>query len=310
MNIVFLGTASNSGEILTSLIENKKNVVLVVTNLTSLGNRGKPVVPEVKLIADKHNIFCYQTDNVSSEESVTLIKKYKPDLFVTAAFSQFLKQNFLDLAPTINVHPSLLPKYRGATPIQSAIINGETVTGVSVLKTVLKMDAGDILLQEKLEIKQNETSGELSTRLWGLGKKLIINAVNQIEKGTVKFIPQNNDNATFCKKFKKEDAKLNFNLDAPTLKNQILGYNPWPVSFSFYENKLIKIYKAEVENNQTMLELFSTKNAGDVVSTKKEILILCGKNTILKVLELQIEGGKILTASQFLNGKKLNGRLD
>ncbi len=310
MNIIFLGTSFNSAEILSSLIENNKNVVMVITNTSKKGSRGKLEEPAVKLLAQKHNIFCYQTDNVSSKESIDIIKQYNPDLFITAAFSQFLKQNFLNIAPTINVHPSLLPKYRGATPIQSAIINGEKVTGVSIIKTVLKMDAGDILLQEKCEILDDETSGELSLRLWKIGRELIIKAVNLIENNKATYEPQNENAVTICKTFKKEDAKLNFELEASALKNQILGYNPWPVSYCFYENKMLKIYKAEVNNDSEVNKLFSSTEPGEIVSANKQIFIMCKNNSILKVIELQLEGGKRMSARDFLNGRKLNGRLN
>lgn len=309
MNIIFLGTAHNSALILESLIKNNKNVVMVITQPTRKGERGKLNVPEVKTVADSHNIFCYQTENVSSEESIELIKKYSPDLFITAAFSQFLKTPFLNLAPTINVHPSLLPAYRGATPIQSAIINGETETGVSVLKTVLKMDAGDILLQQKTQIMPNETSAELANRLWQIGQNLIIEAVNLIETGTAKFTPQNESKVTFCHTFKKEQAKLDFNKTASSLKNEILGFNPWPVSFCNFEGKILKIYRAE-EASANKLSLFATKERGEVVSTKQQIFVLCANNTILSLTELQLEGGKRLLVRDFLNGKKLEGRLN
>jgi len=309
MNIVFLGSAQNSCEILESLIENNKNVVLCLTGLSKVGSRGKISVPAVKTLADKHNIFCYQTDNVSSEECIEIIKQYKPDLFITAAFSQFLKSNFLSIAPTINVHPSLLPKYRGATPIQSALINGESKTGVTVLQTILPMDAGDIIVQESVDIKENETYEQLAPRLWKLGKKLVIEAVNLIEQNKVKYIKQNNSEATFCKTFKKEDAKLNFNLDASTLKNQILGYNGWPVSFCYFENKILKIFDASVETDKSVINCFNSKNLGEVVTANKQILIMCKNQTILNVKELQLEGGKRMPANVFLNGKQLNGRL-
>lgn len=309
MNIVFLGSAQNSCEILESLLENNKNVVLCLTGLSKVGSRGKISVPAVKTLADKHNIFCYQTDNVSSEESIEIIKQYKPDLFITAAFSQFLKSNFLSIAPTINVHPSLLPKYRGATPIQSALINGESKTGVTVLQTILPMDAGDIIVQESVDIKENETYEQLAPRLWKLGKKLVIEAVNLIEQNKVKYIKQNNSEATFCKTFKKEDAKLNFNLDASTLKNQILGYNGWPVSFCYFENKIFKIFDASVETDKSVINFFNSKNVGEVVTANKQILIMCKNQTILNVKELQLEGGKRMPANVFLNGKQLNGRL-
>ncbi len=309
MNIIFLGTAHDSSQILESLINNNKNVVMVITQPTRKGERGKLSVPEVKQVAGSHNIFCYQTENVSSAESIELIKKYKPDLFITASFSQFLKTPFLQLAPTINVHPSLLPKYRGATPIQSAIINGEKETGVSVLKTVLKMDAGDILLQQKTEILPNETSEELANRLWKIGQNLIIEAVNLIESGNASFTPQDENKVTICHTFKKEQAKLDFNKLATTLKNEILGFNPWPVSFCYYNNKILKIYRAEVASADT-INLFNKNECGEVVSTKQQIFVLCSNNTVLSLTELQLEGGKKLNVRDFLNGKKLEGRLN
>ena len=231
MKIAFLGSSDFSLTVLKALVNSKHQVVCVVTNVDKVSGRGHKVVsPIVKTFAIENNIPVLQFNKVSLE-GYQDIKAFNPDVLVTASFGQILKQNILDLAPygVINVHSSLLPKYRGSAPINWAIIKGETTTGVTIMKTNIGLDTGDIIIKKSLDIGAQETAGELSSRLAELGAVALIEALESIENNTCTYTAQNEKEASYYPMLNKEMGKIDFNNSAQQIINLVRGLNPWPM---------------------------------------------------------------------------------
>ncbi len=309
MKIAFMGSSELSKTVLEALFNNAKfKIVCVVTNTDkAVGRGGKIQFSPVKQFAITNNIPVLQYNSVSNEGEQDL-KNLAPDVLVTASFSHYLKDNILNLATygVINVHPSLLPKYRGTSPIVWAIAKGEKVTGVTIMKTVKKMDAGNILAQKQLEINKDETAGELTNRLAILGGNLLVETLINLEKGTITEIPQNESEASYYPKLSKEMGKLNFNLSATEIQNLCNAFNPWPVCYveNANTNEIIKVYKAKpfLEN----IENSSIFNLGQVVlaNAKKGLIVKCN-NGFVSLEVIQTSGGKMMPAKNYLNGKKI-----
>lgn len=311
MNIVFLGTPEFAVPVLTALIKSRHKVLAAVSQPDREADRkGKLRFTPVKEFALKNGVRILQYQKVSAE-GLEEIKELKPEVMVTAAFGQILSGQFLDLAPVFNVHASILPAYRGAAPIQSAIINGEKNTGVTIMRTVREMDAGEILLNRKLTIGDDETYGDLSLRLAGLGGELIVNAIDLYEKGDLKAVPQNHEKATFTKKITKSDGKLDFNESAEKIALKIRAFNPWPTGQARYNGETIKIYTAKAVKTNSMphiihgLNIESAINGAILCANEKDGLIIkCGTDA-LKIERLQSPGKKILDTPEFLRGYKM-----
>ncbi len=301
MKIVYLGTPDFAEKPLEKLIENGYEVVAVITQPDKPVGRKRIITPPpVKVLALNHGIKVYQYDKIS-KEGVEDLKALNPDLMITCAFGQILSQEVLDIPKlgTINVHASLLPKYRGSSPIQWAVINGEKVTGVTIMMTSLGVDEGDIVLQEELVIKENETAGELFDRLSVLGANALIKAVKQFEDGTYKLIPQDNSKATFTKMLNKDMCEIDFSLSAESVCNFIRGLNPWPVATTSILGEVIKVYSAKVVD--------LTGTAGEILSiNSRDGFIVACKSKAIKILTMQKLGGKVMSADDFLRGYKPN----
>lgn len=310
MKIVFFGTPDFSIPTLQMLIESKHNIVAVVTQPDKpVGRNGKVVFSPVKQLAIKHNIPVLQFNKIR-REGVQQLLDLNADLFITAAYGQILSKEILEASKygVYNVHGSLLPKYRGAAPIQWAVINGEKTTGITILKSDVGMDDGDIILTHPVDIKPDETAGELFDRLSVVGAECMSEVLTQLENGTITFTPQNHLEATVCKMLKKEQNKIDFNLPALQVKNFILGLNPWPVAeFNLKEGRF-KVYKASVVTTQQILKLNlnNSYNSGEVVvaSSKFGLIVKCGDG-FLEITEIQAENGKVMSAKSLLNGKQI-----
>lgn len=281
MKVAFLGTPDFAVPALQKLINSKHTVVCVVTQ-PDIKNSPRPV----KDLAVKNNIPVLQPEKISRHAE--MLAQYKPDIIVTCAFGQILRQSILDLCPVINVHGSLLPKYRGAAPIQWAVINGEKETGVTIAKTELGLDCGAVIEQVKTEIKPGETAGELSARLSIMGADLLLSAIDKIENGTAVYTPQNEDEVTAAPMLTKEMAALDFINSAQTLADLIRGLNPWPAAKCVLNGDPLKIYRAAAVDS----------------STGSGIFISCGNNTILRIDELQPVGKRVMSAKDYLNGRR------
>ena len=295
MKVLFFGTPYFSEIVLKSFVE-KHQVVGVVCQIDKPANRGKKLVsPNIKKLAESMNIKVYQFDRL--KENLETFKEIDCDIFVTASYGKILPKELLDMKLCINVHPSMLPKYRGATPIQTALLNGDKRTGVSIMKTDVGMDNGDILLQREVEIYDEDDYNTLMPRLAEVGAELLLQALSEIENKTANFIKQEDKKATFTKLIKKEDALLDFNKSAEELVNQVRAYVENPTAYFFLGEDRIKVYKAEVEKG-------SLENAkiGEVVIENKKKFLIKTKKDALSILKCQASGGKVLDVKDFLNG--------
>ena len=299
MRIIYLGTPDFAVKPLLKLIENGYDVVAVVCNHDKpVGRKQVLTPPPVKVVALENNIPCYQYDKIRVE-GVEDLKALKPDLMVTCAFGQILSQEILDIPRlgVINIHASLLPKYRGASPIHYAILNGESKTGITIMKTDIGIDTGDIIMQEEIDIPEKQTMGELFESLSVLGAELIIKALPSIIDETCVFTKQDDKIATLTKIIKKEMAKIDWNNNAKDIVNQIRAFNPAPVAFTTFENNPFKIYEAEVCSLKGQV--------GKILKADKELVIGCKDGSVaLKVV--QKAGGKPMNIADFLRGAKLN----
>jgi len=301
MKIAFFGTPIFAVQVLEELVKSKKhNVVCVVTQPDKpVGRGGKVIYTETKKFALANNIPVVQPEKISRE--VELLDLYKPDIIVTVAFGQMLRQNILDYAPhgVVNVHTSLLPAYRGSSPVQWAIMKGEKVTGVTIMQTDIGMDTGDIILTKEVEIGDDETSGELLVRLGCMGAELLIEALDKIENNTATRTPQDHNKATHFPMLKKEDGKIDWTKSAGEIVNKVRGLNPWPICYFALGEEIIRVYKANIS------DYVDKAKVGEVVRADKGGLVVqCGDGSI-HLETLQASGGKVLNYKDFLNGRKI-----
>ena len=308
MKIAFMGSSQLSKIVLEKLYNSKHKIVCVVTSPDkSVGRGNKIQFSPVKQFALENNIPVLQYQSVSNE-GYEDIKALQPDVLVTASFSHFLKDNILNLAPfgVLNVHPSLLPKYRGSSPVAWAVIKGETITGTTIMKTSAKMDAGNILMQQTLEVLPDETTGELSIRLFDLGGTLLIETLKNIENGTITEILQNEEESSYFPKLAKEMGKIDFNQTDKDIQNLCNGLNPWPLCYveNSSTKEVLKVYKVK-----PFIETIVNDNnykIGQVVlaDAKKGLVVKC-KNGFVTLEIIQASGGKAMPSKSYLNGKKI-----
>ena len=298
MRIVFLGTPDFSVSCLDALINSKHEVLAVVTQPDKARNRMVVSFSPVKEEAIKHNIKVLQYDKIRLQ-GVEDLKALNPDLMVTCAYGQIISQEILDIPKygVINVHASLLPKYRGSAPIQWAILNGEKETGITIMQTALGVDSGDIILQEKIAIKENETAGELFDDLAKIAPSVLMKAIDLIESGKATFTKQIESEATHFPMLKKEDGHIDWTQDGKTIINKIYGLNPWPSAYSILDGKIFKIYKAKFEEGNSL-----------DFGTIKDNKVAC-KGGYIQLQEVQIEGKKRMDIEEFTRGFKLDGQV-
>ena len=305
MKIIFLGTPEFAIPTLESLFKSNHQLVGIISQPDRIQDRGRKIVfSPVKKFALEHNIPIMQFEKLS-RDGVESIRSLAPDIMVSASYGQILSQEIIDIPKygIINVHPSLLPEFRGASPIQTAIIKGCTQTGVTVMRTEAGLDTGDIIISEKVSIGEEETYGELADRLAVLGAKLAIETLDMIENGTVEYTKQSHVDATVTKRISKEEGRIVWEKPATQLKCQILGQNPAPIAFSYVNNICCKIYRARVAKDI----VDTSEPVGTIIeptSVKNGIYVQCGKG-VLEILELQFPGGKVLKSTEALNGRKL-----
>lgn len=291
LNIVFIGTPKFSSIILEKLISTSYKPVLVITAKDKpVGRKGIITPPSVKVTAQKYSIPIEQPEKLKE-------LSLKPDLIILAAYGQIIPKSILDIPKygAINVHPSLLPKYRGASPIQSAILNGDKETGVTIYFMDEKMDHGKILSNVKYSIPDKITYPELSDNLAHIGADLLISTISQLDK--IKTYAQDETKATYTKIIKKEDGEIDWNKPAEEIERQIRAFNPWPGTFTIWKenDKKIKILRAEVRENN------NDEQSGKVMPG---LIVKCGKDS-LAVLELQLEGKKPVSSNDFIKGNNI-----
>lgn len=294
MKILFFGTPYFAEIVLNGLLNSKHKVVGVVCQNDKVAGRGNKIqTPHIVEIAKENGIAVYQFERL--KDHIEDFKNIDYDIAVTASYGKILPKAFLDIKPCINVHPSLLPKYRGATPIQTALLNGDTQTGVTIMKTEVGMDDGDIFVQEKVTISKEDDYSSLMPRLAEIGLKLLLETLEKIENGTAKRTSQDHAKATFVKMIEKEDALLDFSQPAYTLVNKTRAFCENPVCYFFLGEDRIKVYQAQIS------EIVSNEEIGSVLENRKRFLVVA-KGGVFEILKCQAPGGKVLDAKSFLNG--------
>lgn len=307
MKILFAGTPDFATAPLRALVENGFEIVGVITQADKpQGRKGVLTPPPVKVLAQELNIPVYQPLKI--KEETALLRSLCADIMITCAYGQILTQEVLDCFPkgVWNIHAGLLPQYRGASPIQSCILNGETQTGVSVMKTELGLDCGDILCVEKTDILPSETYGELSDRLSVIGANLILEAVKLLQTGDYTLTPQAQEGVRTVRKINKDQAKIDFSKPVVEIINLVRGMNPAPIAFTELEGNKINIYRAEKgELGEEELSAYNDAQIGEVLSDKpkKGFLVKCADG-VVKLTEVQASGGKRISGSDFINGRK------
>ena len=310
MNIVFMGTPDFARGVLESLYESgKHNIVAVVTQPDKPKGRSDKMIPSpVKAYAVEKGIECFCPAKIKTEESVEILRKYKADIFVVAAFGQILSKEILDMPRygCVNVHASLLPKYRGAAPIQWAIADGNENTGVTIMQMNEGLDTGDILTQVTVPIASDETGESLFDKLMDAGAKLLNETLPMIESGEITPIAQDEENATYAKILKKEMGLIDFTMSARDIDNRVRAFTPWPGGYTYYNGKILKLKKiCAIGVGDGEFCDKDNGNPGEIIKVTKDALyIACGEGT-LRIDELQPEGKKSMTTHDFLLGNKI-----
>lgn len=299
MRIVFLGTPDFGVPSLKALVEAGHDVVGVFTQPDKPKGRGNKMLPSpVKVCAQGFGIPVFQPVKIRVD-GVEDLRALAPDLCVTAAFGQILSQEVLDIPKigTVNVHSSLLPKYRGSAPINWAVMEGETVTGVTTMMTDKGLDTGDILLKREVPILPGETAEELTLRLAPIGAELLIETVRRLEAGDCPREKQNEAEASYFPMLKKEMGDIDWNLPAEKIVNLVRGLTPWPgTCFAWGEGETVKVWKAETAENPGF-----TPGTIIAADAKQGLVIAAGENAV-RVMELQAPGGKRMNAKDYLRG--------
>lgn len=305
MKIVFMGSPDFSATVLKKL-NSVYPVSAVVTGLDKPVGRGYQLKPSaLKVKAQELSIPVLQYEKVS-REGIEDIENLNPDIVVTAAFGQILSERFLAIPKygVLNVHASLLPKYRGSSPIQWSIINGDEQSGITIMRTVKAVDAGDILLEKATPIGEDETAGELFDRLAILGGEAICEAISLVESGKAVFVPQDESKATHCSMISKEDGNIDFSKTARQIDCFVRGMSPWPSAFTHVFGKTLKVFK--VEKTDCDIENIDSFEAGQVVkSSAKEGLFVKVADGIIRLSQIQLEGGKRMSDNAFLLGRNV-----
>ena len=301
MKIVFMGTPDFSVGCLDALISSKHEVVGVFTREDKPKNRGMAMqMPPVKELALTHNIPVFQPKSVKTDESFEILKELNADIYVVVAYGRILPKRVLELPQhgCINVHASLLPKYRGASPIQAVIVNGETETGVTIMQMNEGLDTGDILHVKKTPISEDDTGGTLHDRLAGMGAEALIEYLDILEKGERVAVKQDDALSNYAPLITKNDGKVSFENSANKIANQIMGYAPWPGTFADLGNTTIKFYGGYAVEKTGEHEDFG---AIDSVSADG-MIVKCKVGKIL-IKEIQKSGGKRMTPDSFFRGR-------
>ena len=299
MRIVFMGTPDFAVVSLRRLVEDGHEIAGVFTQPDKPGNRKKMTAPPVKEYALSKGIPVYQPERMRGEEPLALLRSLEPELTVVAAYGQILPEDILGVAKlgSVNVHASALPKYRGAAPINWAILNGERETGVTIMHMAKKLDAGDMIRVRTTPIAPDEDAEALFARLAALGAELLSETISAIADGTAARTPQSDDEATYAPMLTREMSPIDWNKDAGTVINQVRGLTPWPCASMTVDGLTLKVWRAAPggETNDPV---------GTLRAAKRGIEAACGDGKTVLITEVQPEGGKRMPAGAWLNGKR------
>ncbi|MGD9900979.1 MAG: methionyl-tRNA formyltransferase [Spirochaetales bacterium] len=308
MRIIFLGTPNFAVSVLENLINSNHEIVAVVTQPDKPTGRGQKLqFSVVKEFALNNNLKVLQYKKIKEPYAIEELKNLKADLMITAGYGQILSQEVLNITPlgVYNVHGSLLPKYRGASPVQTAIINGETITGVTIMKTDIGMDTGDIILQQEIVVLKDDTAGTMLEKMGKIGGKLLVEALKIIENGKLQSLLKKQDNelATKTKMIKKEDALIDFNKTPQEVANLVRGLNPEPIAYTYLEGKKLDVLKASVAEYN--LDYSGYENGQVVLASPKQGLFVKASGGAVRLEEIKLEGKNRVNDKAFLNGKKI-----
>ena len=298
LKIVFMGTSEFSVPTLKALINNKFKILSIYTQSPKKSRRGQKInVSSVQKFSEENNLPVRNPENLNNDEEYNFIKSLSADIAIVVAYGKLIPKNFLNITKFgfINIHASLLPKWRGAAPIHRAIINGDKKIGVSIMKIEEKLDSGPVLASKELTLDQNPTYGEIQEKLSLIGSNLLIESLKIIENGRSKFVEQVHSNSTYAKKIDKNETKINWNLDANKVIAHIHGLSPNPGAWFEYETERFKVLRA----NKSV----ASGNSGTLLD---ENLTIACKSDSIQILEIQRQGKNKQTAKDFLLGKKIS----
>ena len=299
MRVIFMGTPDFAVGTLEEIIKAGHEVVLVVSQPDKAVGRSKALkYTPVKECAVAHGIEVYQPAKIRAEESVEYLRQYNADIIIVEAFGQIIPKAILDMPRfgCVNVHASLLPKYRGAAPIQWAVLNGDQVTGVTTMRMDEGLDTGDMIMKQEVIVDEDETGGSLFDKLSEVGAKLCVKTMEAIENGTAVYTPQDDALATHTGKIQKEMGSIDWSKDAEVIERLVRGLNPWPSAYTRIDDKNLKIWRAKVISHEVKAA------PGCILKVTKDELEVQTGNGVLALLEVQLEGKKRMTTDAFLRG--------
>ncbi len=303
MRVVFMGTPDFAAASLKKLIEEDFDIAGVFTQPDKPKGRGMEMAfSPVKEVAIAHNLPVFQPEKMRDGTAIGIVKELNPDILVVVAYGRILPDDILAVPEygAVNVHGSLLPKYRGAAPIQWAVLNGDTVTGVTTMYLAHDMDAGDVIYTAETEIGEFETAGELFDRLMDMGAELLVKTLRDIEAGTAPRTPQDHSRATYVKMLDKSICPIDWNKSPREIVKHIYGLQPWPVATMELDGKSFRVFAADYTERKT------DKAPGSVVQADGEgIVIACADGQCLRITELQAPGKKRMSAADFLRGHRI-----
>ena len=303
--VVFMGTPSFSVPFLAALLKSGRRVAGVLTQPDKPRGRGQRLtIPPVKEFAVEHNLPIFQPKRLSDPAVIEQIKKIHPEYIVVVAYGKIVPVEILRIPEKgcINVHASLLPEYRGASPIQWAIIEGRTYTGVTTMVMAETLDTGDILLQERLSIERDDTAGGLGIKLSEIGVRLLVRTLDGLDRGEIIPMPQDHAKATYAPLLRKEDGLIDWGAGSEEIFNKIRGFDPWPGAYTFYKGERWGVWRAEVLERRGL-----SHSTGEIIRVQPDGIVVATGDGALKVTEIQAEGRKRMPVAEYLRGHKVEG---
>ena len=301
MKIIFAGTPEFAIPSLDKLYHSKHEICAVYTQPDRPKGRGQKLASTpVKIFALQHNLPIVQPENFRDETTKNQLKAFAADVFIDVACGLFLPKSVLTIPKfgCINIHPSLLPRFRGAAPIQRAILAGDTVTGITIMQMDEGLDTGNIIKQIECPIETTDTTLTLSNKLAQLGAKLLLEVINELESGPLNTTPQNNALSNYAEKINKEEAKIDWNMSISQIDRMIRAFNPWPIAFIEIKGLTLRIFEAKIINT------IPSAKPGTIMQKTKNTIEIATKDGILQLLKIQLPGGKVLDVKDVLNARK------
>jgi methionyl-tRNA formyltransferase len=301
LKIGFFGTPEIAAYCLKKLIENFTVVFAITQEDKPQGRSKSPVKSPVKVAAEQVGIPVLQPAKIKDESFISSLQLYTADIFVIVAYGRIIPASIFNMPrlKTINLHPSLLPKYRGAAPVESSLRDGAKESGITVQYINERLDAGDIVCQTQFDIPEHYTAEDMYHMILPIGADLLVSAVNELSNGSIKIVPQNENDATYCGKFSKESAEINWNLSAISVHNQIRAFNPKPVAWTVFRSSTLRVWKSTIPADCELRPA-----PGEFAVYLKKRMIAGTSDGIIELLIVQPEGKKVMTADAFINGYK------